>query len=486
MGSSSGREGAPVETEIVFCERCGVSIPEGDVARARQASGGRDLCPNCVGTGGTAPGDLQLYFCENCRVSIAVPDVLTGTAKPEGAGYHCAVCSRSTPAERMARRTAVDREMAGIEAPDAAPGTRAGAAPLYFCDSCNASIPAALVATGRALVHSGRTFCERCRPRVESVKTRSHPGVGAGPVIAAALLATAVTAAAFVVSDRWSKARDDEKAAVAADDGLAKVQRDLRQTRETSDTTRGMAEATDRALRETERKLDALRTEVQAVRSLAEKAAAPSAAPAASAEKVSLLEDRVADLDDQVKILREDLAALSLRREGPGGGGMGGGSPPGAPPQEAPPEPPVPLDGGAALAPHVLSPEVQRCIALLKDKDAGVRFSAAIELGKLGDRGAWKALAEALRKDDDYFVRRACARSLGELKAYDAFPDLVDALVDGEEYVALQASRVIKEMAGQDFGFKQNQAKGDRKRVADRAKKWWEENKDRLAPGARE
>ena len=91
---------------------------------------------------------------------------------------------------------------------------------------------------------------------------------------------------------------------------------------------------------------------------------------------------------------------------------------------------------------------------------------------------------EALRKDDDPFVRRACCRSLGELKAFEAIPALVDALSDGEEYVAKQASMVLREMSGQDFGYKQNQPKGERKKVADRARKWWEENKARLAPGA--
>ena len=86
-----------METEIVFCERCGVSIPEHEIAASRQASGGRDLCPTCLAPSLGSGGDLQLYFCENCRVSIAVSDVLTGAAKPEGAGYLCAVCGRSTP-----------------------------------------------------------------------------------------------------------------------------------------------------------------------------------------------------------------------------------------------------------------------------------------------------------------------------------------------------------------------------------------------------
>lgn len=477
-----------METEIVFCERCGVSIPENEVTRGRQASGGRDLCPTCLVPSGEASGDLQLYFCENCRVSIAVPDVLTGTARPEGSGYLCTVCSRSTPAERVARRTAVDREMDGLApgAPAAAgPGT--GATPLYFCDACNASIPPAVVAGGRALVHGGRTYCERCRPRLESEHPRAQPSVGALPVLAAALLAASTTAAGFVLWQRWTEDQAAGRAAVPAKDATAEIQREVRQAREAAENARELSDRADRSIKDIERKLDAIRAEAQAARLGAEKAMSMAAVNAESGERLGRVERTTMDIEDSIRLLREEMAAIAARPSGAptaaaAGGGDGGGAKPGP---EAGPDP---MGGGgapAAPAPAVPSPEVQRCVAMLKDKDAGVRFSAAIELGKLSDRSAWPALAETLRKDDDPFVRRACARSLGELKAYDAFPDLVDALTDGEEYVAIQSSRVIKEMAGQDFGFKQNQAKADRRRVADRAKKWWEENKDRLAPGAR-
>ena len=473
-----------METEIVFCERCGVSIPEQDLVQARQASGGRDLCASCVGPAKAADGDLRLYFCENCRISIAVSDVLTGAAKVEGPGYLCAVCSRSTPAERVARRTAVEGEMAAAAAAaGVAPGARPAPDPIYFCDSCNASIPASFVATGRALVASGRTWCERCRPRVESDRPHARPGVGAAPVVAAALLAAAVTAAGLVAWERW-KAEDagKERANSAADD-LAGIRRELRFARDSGETALVLADRADRAVKDLERKADSVRGELQLVRAAADRASAQ----AAGGDRVARLEKDVGNLQEAVALLRDDLATVAAERreaarppektdpepEPPTAMDPGAGPPASPEPGSLPPAP-----GAAAAAP---SPAVLRCIALLKDRDAGVRFSAAIELGKLGDRSAWSALVETLRKDDDPFVRRACARSIGELKAYAAFPDLVEALLDGEEYVAIQSSRVIKEMAGQDFGFKQGQAKSDRKRVADRAKKWWEENKDRLA-----
>ncbi|HEU4394178.1 MAG TPA: HEAT repeat domain-containing protein, partial [Planctomycetota bacterium] len=214
-------------------------------------------------------------------------------------------------------------------------------------------------------------------------------------------------------------------------------------------------------------------------------------------DRVDETNARIDDIEDEIRALRGSAA---------GGRGLPAAEPamPSAPAaaEEMPPaevEPDPAPAGGAAPGPVAAkapSDAVKRCVALLKDKEIGVRFAAALELGKIAGKRApsgegaatdtadfdyaWPALALSLRKDDDAFVRRACARSLGEIKAWDAFPELAESLLDPEEYVALQASRVLKEMAGQDFGFRQNQAKADRKRVADRAKKWWEENKARI------
>jgi hypothetical protein len=467
-----------METEIVFCERCGVSIPEQEVVKARQVSGGRDLCPNCVSPA-RSDSDLQLYFCENCRVSIAVSDVLTGTAKPEGPGYLCTVCSRSSPAERVARKTAVEQELAAPAdgAPGRGPDAKAPSVPIYFCDACNASIPAPLVATGRALVSGGRTYCELCRPRLEARHHADRPGVGVAPMLAAALLASVATAGGLVALERWRDAEAGKEKDRVAEDGVASLRRDLRVARESGDTSREIAERTERALRELERRVDGLRGEAVAARAATDKAVAQ----AAPGEKVGRLERQLSEMEDSIDALREEVAAVAaMRMEAP----PKKSEPPVAKAPPTMPEDPVgPVPAGA---PPALAPDVQRCILLLKDKEAATRFSAAIELGKLGERQAWPALAASLRSDDDPFVRRACARSIGELKAFGAFPDLVESLMDGEEYVAIQASRVIKEMAGQDFGFKQNLAKGEKKKVVDRAKKWWEENKTRLAPGAKD
>jgi hypothetical protein len=475
-----------VETEIVFCERCGVSIPESEVARVRQASGGRDLCPNCVHPRREADGDLRLYFCENCRVSIAVSEVLTGLARPDGTGYLCSVCTRATPAERVTRRTAVEREMAAAAAPAAAP-RHAGADPIYFCDVCTASIPAAHVATGRAVVQSGRTLCERCGARPGAGRIHEQPGPGAVPVLAAGLLAVAIGAGGWAAWQAWGAAAP---AAPAADaDAVAALRRDA--ARDRADNAAALAQVTQKAeaaIRGLEARADAALAAARAAEQLA-------AAKARGADgldgRMDDMDGRMDDIEDEIRALR---GAVADRRDAAAESPMP--MPPPAPEMtEGEPGPdPAPAGGAVSRDP---ADAVKRCVALLKDKEIGVRFAAALELGKIAGKRApkieggptetadfdyaWPALAQSMRKDDDAFVRRACARSLGEIKAWDAFPELCEAMLDQEEYVALQGSRVIKEMAGQDFGFRQNQAKADRKRVSERAKKWWEENKDRIA-----
>jgi len=487
--------------EIVFCERCGVSIPEHQVVGVRQASDGRDLCATCSGPG-AVDGDLPLYFCENCSVSIAVSEVITGQARTEGTGYLCGVCARSSPAERSARRTAVERELSrGVSAAEAVAATAAPRTPdaglvLYFCEGCNASVPAAQVASGRALVRGGRTWCVSCRVRVEAEGVSAPASAGFVPVLAAALLASAATAAGFLAFE-GGKAEDEAKARARVTGELEALRSEIRRERLSDAAARDSLQAAlGGPLTTLERDLGVVRADARAAREGSERLAAVLGTDRPDRpDRLAVLEGRVGSVEGQMRERFADLekrievqlaaaleqvrlAAEDAAMSGSGGTDPGAGSTSGGGSTDTPPSP------DATGPPAGLDDQTQKVIALLKDLDAGVRFSAAIELGKLGNRAVWKALVEALKKDDDVFVRRACVRSLGELKAYDAFPDLVEALTDSEEYVAKQASMVVKEMAGQDFGYKQSQSKSDRKRVAERAGKWWEDNRDRLAPGS--
>jgi hypothetical protein len=454
--------------EIVFCERCGVSIPEHQLAGSLVATGGRNLCASCLVP--PSEGDLRLYFCENCRVSIPVSSVITGQVRAEGSGYLCGVCSTLAPVDRASRRSAVERDLAQ-------PGTvrRAAADPIYFCDSCNGSIAAVAVATGRALVRSGRTYCERCRPRVEAGAVSAGPGFV--PVFAAALLAAAVTAGGLAA---WEGRRAEDPKEAAAGQAvlrreLEEARAELRRTREAVGIARVEdAAALDRMAAELRKGLEATAAEGRAVAEEARSLRAIVGGGVEGPDRLQAVAGRVDRLDRGLQDLARSVDGLAAVVEGMKGPAAPPPPPPTADAPPASPEPPAPATDPA------VPDAVTRSIALLADRDAGVRFQSAIELGRLGHKAAAAALAESLSRDEDVFVRRACARSLGELKAFEAFPALVDAIGDREEYVARQVAKVLHELAGQDFGFKNDQPKPDRKRVADRARKWWEENRERL------
>jgi HEAT repeat protein len=140
---------------------------------------------------------------------------------------------------------------------------------------------------------------------------------------------------------------------------------------------------------------------------------------------------------------------------------------------EVQPEPqPEPEQEPMAEAP----PQVKTWMDQLADKDAGVRFSAAVELGKSGYKGAAAKLAKVLEDDKDMFVRRAAARSLGELDAWVAVPTLIGTLQDKDIFVAIMASKALESITGQNFGFKEGLGKSELRKVVGKAKKWWEEH----------
>jgi hypothetical protein len=108
-----------------------------------------------------------------------------------------------------------------------------------------------------------------------------------------------------------------------------------------------------------------------------------------------------------------------------------------------------------------------RLNALLEQLDSekqGERFSAAVELGRLGRTDAIDRLAEVLAGDTDYFVRRAAARSLGELEDDRAVPSLIDALDDPELFVRMSVMQSLKRITGHDYKTVEEWKAWDRKR----------------------
>lgn len=81
----------------------------------------------------TAP-EPALSFCANCQVSVAAVELERGAAKrtPRGRVF-CAICTRASPAERLARRRALEDEFADdapIGSPQPTPRERPVAPPL--------------------------------------------------------------------------------------------------------------------------------------------------------------------------------------------------------------------------------------------------------------------------------------------------------------------------------------------------------------------
>jgi HEAT repeat protein len=75
----------------------------------------------------------------------------------------------------------------------------------------------------------------------------------------------------------------------------------------------------------------------------------------------------------------------------------------------------------------------------LKSNDANIRYQAALDLGKLGDRNAILPLMEAM-EDKDKYVRYWAVSSLGDLKATEAVPALIEKLKDEDELMRYWAA----------------------------------------------
>ena len=103
-----------------------------------------------------------------------------------------------------------------------------------------------------------------------------------------------------------------------------------------------------------------------------------------------------------------------------------------------------------AAAKPALTPREQH-LAALESEDNGVRFAAAVELGKAGDEGCIEALVHCLKNDEDTFVRRAAARSLGQLGSEKAVPGLIAAVGDAEVFVQITAKKALTDITGQSF-----------------------------------
>ena len=109
-------------------------------------------------------------------------------------------------------------------------------------------------------------------------------------------------------------------------------------------------------------------------------------------------------------------------------------------------------------------------VAGLNDARAIVRRQCAIGLGRLGDPAHGLALQNAL-SDADPGVRQRAAEAIAAIKYRPAIPYIIfalDANVAGDEL-----HDVLKQMTGQDFGFRSTDNPLRRREAVDRGFAWW-------------
>lgn len=119
------------------------------------------------------------------------------------------------------------------------------------------------------------------------------------------------------------------------------------------------------------------------------------------------------------------------------------------------------------------SAELKTWLDALGDDDAGVRFSAVVELGRLRSLRAVPPLGEALVSDPDPYVREQAARTLAVFRERGAGRWLVQALEDPAETVALEAAATLQKLARKNFGFTEKASKSERKAALSKWEEWW-------------
>lgn len=345
----------------------------------------------------------------------------------------CTVCARSDPGERAARREAVESEMqADAESDD----------PF---EAARRNVPA----------------------RSEAAAREAGFGIGTlfvfGILLLGAFVATTLVLRADPLeipdhSAELARLEDQDKALRRSVEDLTAALA-ARETVAPSDLDAAIARIRGelaQGTRELEAQLAGIRNElVKSDTELANRVAKVEAS----------LESQSAQLSALYPLLQS--AVERPAREGPGDEG---------PPAVKPPVRPTAGDSPGGKAPDPKT--VDYINDLLNNPGEGVRFSAATELGKLGDPACIPALVKALSADSHFLVRRACARSLGLLKSWYACPALIEALADKEAYVAQQANYALLNITGQDFGVSQDQTVPVRRTKSKAALKWWEKNRE--------
>ena len=124
--------------------------------------------------------------------------------------------------------------------------------------------------------------------------------------------------------------------------------------------------------------------------------------------------------------------------------------------------------------------EYQRWIDRLYDANENVAFSAALELARLGDPRAIKALAYVLGTHHDYYVRLGCASALGDLSAIDGVPALIEALSEKDQLVRTAAHDALQKITSANIEYDGSGTEEQRLEAQTAWREWFKENEARL------
>ena len=354
---------------------------------------------------------------------------------------------------------------------------------IQFCDRCHESIPDPDFDSGKAVRIDGRAMHVACALR------RAIPGSGRTlTFLLACVAAGAATYAAVRVSQREEAPAG---ALIAADwkSELAGAEERL------SKRIEGARAADQRAIEESANGVRAqLDTEIAKFDGRVSQLSDQSERRFRSVDK---------DIQEITNWVREvkDLATRTQPATPAPGGNADAPEPPVAPPAPPPvaPPPPIPTDRPGTATPADPPPaptppappadpeaekrrdaEVDRWIERLRDREAGIAFSATVQLGRLKHLRAVPALVNTLKSHSDFYTRLGAATALGELKAVDAVPALIEALEDKDDLVQTAASEALTGITGQDFKFVVNLSKKERKVIREQWTKWWQEHETDL------
>jgi hypothetical protein len=438
---------------------------------------------------------MELYFCDRCNTSIPQRDVEAGIAILSAGRAFCVACKRIITGEEYPRE-------------------------VLFCDFCNVSVALADVREERAVFREGRLYCPKCKYLIADRgstggSTETSPSVG--PLTSGTTLTGAVSTAA---PGSTSSARPEASASATGRGAWASwilvlllgTAAGLVSYRFAPDLGRwfsgkpdGASPGVDRAeptpsnpppadsrsaarsleidlqphFRRIEDEVDGLRRAVSKYRSV-DRAEFESRLDVLRGEAIRLSEadrERWEILRRDLDALRSVVAGLERRRiEAPSDEPAEATQEESAPSEEEEigqqtrtEEPVLPVGSRSALDHH---------LERLRSPDAGVRFSAVVELGRLAEESAIPALGEVAMNDGDNYVRDFAVRVLGNMGVAAVIPYLIRALRDSDALVASSANEGLVRITKRSFGFDRKATSEQRQDAIRKWEDWWEKNRE--------